>query len=234
MSHPLVEVKQLSFSYKDNATALEIDKWQVKSGEHVFIQGQSGSGKTTLLNLLSGITTATKGEINILGTQISSLSSRKRDKFRAQHIGVVFQQMNLVPYLSVLDNIVLASYFHQSLQPETRQQAFAICKSLLLPDNVLQKKAQELSVGQQQRVAIARALITKPELLIADEPTSALDSESRDAFIELLKAAAKEANSTILFVSHDQNLATHFDNHVNMIDLNRAFKLEETKESSHV
>ena len=185
----------------------------------MFLSGPSGSGKSTLLNLLCGTLTPTAGNIALLGQPFSSLSNRQRDKFRARNIGVVFQQFNLVPYLSVAQNISAAAYF--SGKGNCSQKVLANTCELLdrlqLPSHVLHAKADALSIGQQQRVAIARALTNSPQLLIVDEPTSALDADARDSFMALLKEVASD--STMIFVSHDNAMERYFDRHCRISEL---------------
>ena len=217
-----VEINQLSFSYgSDNASlVLDIPQWHVKAGETVFLHGKSGSGKSTLLNLLCGTLSPDSGSIFLNGTDFSALSARKRDRFRAEHIGVVFQQFNLIPYLTVEENIKLAGYFAHHTVDENKQSLRTLLHHLHLPDNVMRQPARALSVGQQQRIAIARALVNKPELIIADEPTSSLDADSQAGFMNVLMECVHEFNSTLLFVSHDHRLATHFDRCVEIDDIN--------------
>ncbi|GEA08662.1 methionine ABC transporter ATP-binding protein [Alteromonas sp. KUL42] len=217
LSELAVDIRHLRFAYTNSdAPVISIDKWQVRRGEHVFLFGPSGSGKSTLLNLLSGTLTTSSGIISLLGESFSTLSNRQRDRFRAQHIGVVFQQFNLIPYLSVEQNIRAAAYFaHSKLRNDALSKKMEdLLKRLQLPSNVLNAKADALSIGQQQRVAIARALINSPQLLIVDEPTSALDVNARDSFMALLKSVAKE--STLIFVSHDPAMANYFDTQIDI------------------
>lgn len=216
-----LQIENLHFSWQPNeATILDIDYWQVEHKKKVFIYGASGSGKSTLLNLISGIILPNSGYIRLFDTDICQLGHRARDKFRATNIGVVFQQFNLIPFLSVFDNLKLAAHFSSSTTIDSLyKNANDIFNRLSMDTNLLQQKAANLSVGQQQRVAIARALINSPKLLIADEPTSALDSDSRDEFMRLLLNCAEEYESTVLFVSHDRGLATFFDQSVGMKDL---------------
>lgn len=220
-STPLaIHINQLYYKYhKADKTSFYIPTWQVKQGEQVFLHGESGSGKTTLLNLLVGVLTPQSGNVTLLEQAFSTLSSKKRDKFRAQNIGVVFQQFNLIPYLSVLKNIQLASYFAKTSNTQIEQEASALLLALKLPTTILQKAANTLSVGQQQRVAIARALINKPKLLLVDEPTSALDAASRDAFMTLLIDLCKQHSITLVFVSHDMHLQQFFERSVNVTSL---------------
>ncbi len=217
-----IRIHRLVFSYpgKTPAVVLDIPDWRIQQGERLFLQGPSGSGKSTLLNLLAGILTAAHGSVEILGQNLAALSAHQRDNFRARHIGIVFQQFNLIPYLNVLDNIRLAAYF--SGKTDIEQEALHLFAALGLDRSLLNKQTNTLSVGQQQRVAIARALINAPEILIADEPTSALDSDARAAFMQLLLELCKDQGNTLIFVSHDNSLAQHFQKVLNLASINRA------------
>lgn len=226
---PAVVVESLLFSYVASKPIIDIKTWQLGKSEQVFLYGPSGCGKSTLLNLISGILSPQGGKVSVLGTDIASLKTSKRDRFRAQHIGVVFQQFNLVPYLSVLDNIQLAMHFANDdsdktdamKKESTKQQRIAsMLRALQLPSDCILQKASELSVGQQQRVAIARALINKPDVLIVDEPTSALDAAAKDAFMQVLTDTAISSNAALIFVSHDQSLARHFQRIESLTDIN--------------
>lgn len=208
-----ISLDNVSYQYPKSASGLSFPHWQVMQGERLFLYGPSGSGKTTLLNLLAGIITPDRGTVSLLGKPFSPLREGKRDKFRARHIGVVFQQFNLVSHLSVAQNITLAAHFAGGEQPGAEQLKTLIL-ALQLPVEVLTKKACQLSVGQQQRVAIARALINQPEILLVDEPTSALDADARDAFMKLLTDLCEQHRTTLIFVSHDQSLSRYLDNSV--------------------
>ncbi|MDF4850127.1 ATP-binding cassette domain-containing protein, partial [Vibrio parahaemolyticus] len=162
----------------------------------------------------------TSGSLSVLDTDLASLSASQRDRFRANHIGYIFQQFNLLPYLNVLENVLLPCQFskirrdraHLGASSQTLdEQAQALLERLHLPNELHTRPVSELSIGQQQRVAAARALIGHPELVIADEPTSALDYDNRKAFIELLMEQANQANATLVFVSHDPTLEPLFD-----------------------
>jgi putative ABC transport system ATP-binding protein len=197
--------------------AFRIPDFTLASGERVLLTGPSGSGKSTFLSLLAGIVTAPSGRITILDTDLASLSSSARDAFRAEHFGIIFQQFNLLPYGSVVDNVVLPLAF----APERRKRAGVRSRPELVAQELLDRlgleitlanrRASSLSVGQQQRVAAARALIGSPELIVADEPTSALDADSQDAFLDLLFEQVGAAGATLIMVSHDQRLAPRFD-----------------------
>lgn len=218
-----IRLNEIVYHYpKSTKPVLHIDDWQVSTGEHVFIHGRSGTGKSTLLNLLAGILTSDTGEIEILGQSLSSLSSRQRDAFRAKHIGIVFQQFNLVSYLTVLENIQLAAYFADTSNQELEQRCKEMFKGLKLDLELMNRRADRLSVGQQQRVAIARALINQPRLLIVDEPTSALDSDAKSGFMSMLMSLLRQTETTLIFVSHDEDLRSFFSQHISMAELNRA------------
>lgn len=195
---------------------IEIEQWHLYRGEHLFLSGPSGSGKSTFLNLLSGTLTPNRGTISLLEQPFSALSNRQRDRFRANNIGVVFQQFNLIPYLSVEQNIKAALYFAGANieDRDLNERILTLIEDLQLSSQLLNAKADTLSVGQQQRVAIARALINRPDILIVDEPTSALDAKARDSFMDVLKKLAN--NSALVFVSHDPYLKKYFSTHINM------------------
>jgi putative ABC transport system ATP-binding protein len=220
---PVISVADLSFAYQPNDRAvLTISRWQVEPGERVFLFGESGSGKSTLLNLLAGLLMANQGAINIQGTDLSRLTARQRDRFRASQIGLVLQQFNLVPYLSVLDNIILASHFARQKTSAVMSRAHQLLAEVNLTPELLTRPAHQLSMGQQQRVAIVRALINSPPLLLVDEPTSALDGKNRDAFMSILFALLDLHRSTLIFVSHDQSLARSFAQQLDLTSLNTA------------
>ncbi|RYY03277.1 MAG: ABC transporter ATP-binding protein [Gammaproteobacteria bacterium] len=219
---PAISLRDVKFGWNNSEIPLlDIENLQVARNEHVFLHGSSGSGKSTLLNILAGINVPQYGNVEILGESLINLSPRKRDQFRAQHMGIIFQQFNLISYLSVLDNLMLRAEFSKQPKHEATQKAQELIFSLGLSD-LADKKAQYLSVGQQQRVAVARALINSPEIIIADEPTSALDSDNRDAFMELLFESATSAGSTIVFVSHDKSLSHFFNRSLEITSLSAA------------
>ncbi|NVK24008.1 MAG: ABC transporter ATP-binding protein [Gammaproteobacteria bacterium] len=220
MSSPVIKLEGISHRYKQkNAPSLVIPAWQVESQQQVFLHGDSGSGKSTLLNLLSGVLTPTEGSIEVLGENLTKMSSAQRDQFRAQNIGVVFQTFNLIPYLSVLENIQLAVYFASKSQHQVIERAEHLLSNLHLDLNILKKPVSQLSIGQQQRVAIVRALINEPELLLVDEPTSALDASARDAFLNVLINTSKTNNTSMIFVSHDKAIEHYFSQSVEITAL---------------
>lgn len=218
----LIAIEDLRFYYPgDSALILDVSRWSMAKGEKVFVHGPSGSGKSTLLKLLAGLAVPSGGGVAVLGQPLEALSSGQRDKWRARHIGFVFQQFNLVPYLSGLDNIRLAAHFGGGVSG-VDDRARALLQALGLGASLHNKPSAALSVGQQQRLAIARALINRPELLIVDEPTSALDAANSDAFMSLLFEQVRDSGAGLLFVSHDRSLAKGFDRCAAMTELNRA------------
>lgn len=214
---PAVELKNLRHQWPGQAFTLEIPALQLASGQHLFVRGASGSGKTTLLNLLCGVLPLQQGEIWLQQQRLQPNKAAVRDQIRARQIGVVFQQLNLIPYLSVIDNVLLGQAFSGNKAAEGRAET--LLSALQLPAALWPAQAATLSVGQQQRVAIARALLGKPTLLIADEPTSALDADNRDAFMRVLLQEADDAGSTVIFVSHDAALAQYFQFQLDMNQL---------------
>ncbi|WP_311971812.1 ABC transporter ATP-binding protein [Pseudomonas baltica] len=230
MPEALIELADVRFAWPGQPPLLDIPEFTLHKGQSLFLKGPSGSGKTTLLGLLGGVQTPDRGSIRLLGQEISTLKQGQRDRFRVDHTGYIFQQFNLLPFLSVRENVELpcrfstaraqrASERHGSVE----QAAMALLAQLGLTDRALiARRADTLSIGQQQRVAAARALIGQPALVIADEPTSALDTDARQAFIQLLFAECRAAGASLLFVSHDQSLAPLFDRSLSLADLNRA------------
>ena len=226
----VIDLANVVFRWESGKPVLDIPELVVHRAQKVFIHGPSGSGKTTLLGLLGGVLTPDAGQVGVLGTDLTTLSPVQRDHFRARHIGFIFQMFNLIPYLSVLDNVTLPlSFAHERLQTVHRsgltpvQEATRLLAHLGLDDSsLLERSVTGLSIGQQQRVAAARALIGRPQLIIADEPTSALDADSRRAFIRLLFNECEAAGSTVLFVSHDRSLESLFDRNVSLREINRA------------
>lgn len=228
---PAVQVSELRFRWRrDLPEVLYIPELTVARGERIFIRGPSGSGKSTLLSLLAGVSLPSAGEVRILGKPLSALSGPQRDHFRSDHIGFVFQLFNLIPYLSVLDNVTLPCRFSRTRRDKVLNtgatlegEALRLLEHLDMGDEALiHRPVTELSVGQQQRVATARALVGAPEIIIADEPTSALDSDMRQAFLRLLFQECEAAHSTLLFVSHDRQLEPLFEHHIALDEINRA------------
>ena len=229
-SETVIEVDRLRFSYpqsgpKPPPTILNIYSFRLDMGERLFIYGPSGCGKTTLLGLLAGVLEPVSGTVKILGKDLGQMSRATRDAFRAAHIGYIFQMFNLLPYLSVEDNILLPTFINEErtskIKGSSKEAAIVLAEALGLKDQ-LHIRSSQLSVGQQQRVAAARALIGSPELVIADEPTSALDADSRREFLDLLFEQCRAASAALLFVSHDRGLQEMFDRSIDLAELNEA------------
>jgi len=211
-----VKVENLSFHWPGQRSACVNDlNFAAHAGEKIFIVGKSGSGKSTFLNLLAGILRPQGGSIVLGDTAIHSLGARAMDRFRAQHIGLIFQQFNLVPYLDVQTNIQLAAHFG-GVKTVDAKHVSVLLEQLDLDPLLARRRASELSVGQQQRVAVARAVVNNPRLLIADEPTSALDADTQQAFMALLSLVCTGLGTTVIFVSHDARLSSSFDRCVDL------------------
>ncbi|MFZ1109751.1 MAG: ABC transporter ATP-binding protein [Rhodomicrobium sp.] len=210
-----------------NGFSLAIDDFAIEKGERLFLAGPSGSGKSTFLALLAGIVSPQEGAIAVLGTDIAKLRGAARDRFRAEHYGIIFQMFNLLPYGSVIDNVVLPLSFSDKRRKRAAQggvhaEAARLLESLGLEREVVaNSSAANLSVGQQQRVAAARALIGSPEIVIADEPTSSLDRDRQQAFLDLLFADLDAAGATLVMVSHDESLSGRFTRVVDLAGIAR-------------
>jgi putative ABC transport system ATP-binding protein len=220
----VIDLHELRFAWPGaRRDTLAIPALHIGAGETVFLHGPSGCGKSTLLGLLAGVLVPTAGEVRLRGQPWSTLGGAARDRLRADHLGYIFQQFNLLPYLSVLDNVLLPCRFSAARAARAgTTQAHDLLQRVALPAELWPRRADALSVGQQQRVAAARALIGAPELVIADEPTSALDAALRDDFMALLLQQCRAAGSTLVFVSHDERLAAAFDRRLSLPELNAA------------
>ncbi len=225
----MLAAEALRFTWPSAKTpCIDIEAFRITAGESVFLHGPSGCGKSTLLSLLAGVLVADEGRVTLLGHDWSKLSGTQRDRSRVAHVGYIFQQFNLLPYLSVIDNVLLPCRFSQrreanaSRNGSSRGEAEHLLDQMGLDRNLWNRQALQLSVGQQQRVAAARALIGQPEVVIADEPTSALDEDRREAFLDVLLTACAEHHSALVFVSHDQRIAQRFARHVLLPEINRA------------
>jgi putative ABC transport system ATP-binding protein len=223
----VIEARGLAYAYRSGPKVLDIEGFSLAEGERVFLRGPSGSGKSTLLGLISGVLDVQSGTLRVLSKDMGALKTSARDALRAGEMGVVFQMFNLVPYLSVLENVTLPLQFSRTrktrIEGDVRDEAKRLLARLGLDgENIIKRRVSDLSVGQQQRVAAARALIGSPRLILADEPTSALDADARNRFIELLSEEARRSSAALLFVSHDASLASLFDRALDLGTLNRA------------
>lgn len=217
----LLQIHDLRYAWPGtSADVLNLQALHLRAGRSYFLHGPSGCGKSTLLGLMAGVLLPRQGHVALLGRDWAALPPGRRDRVRAQHVGVIFQQFNLLSYLSCLDNVLLpcrlspvrAERCVGSAQDEARR----LLQRMELPSELWQRSAGTLSIGQQQRVAAARALIGRPALVIADEPTSALDEPLRESFMALLMGECREGGSTLVFVSHDERLAAHFDERLSL------------------
>lgn len=228
----IISAKNILYQYsQSDPCIINMPAFHVHQHQHVFIEGPSGCGKTTFLNILTGLLNPLKGDMHIKGTNINQLSPTQRDQFRATHFGIIFQQFNLINYLNVMENIASPCMFSK-IKKETaiqtsgslKNEAERLCAELGIDASYLNKKVSELSIGQQQRVAIARALVGQPDIIVADEPTSALDNTSKDQFMTFLLSECEKYNITLIFVSHDTSLRSHFSHHYHFNDLNISTK----------
>jgi len=230
-----IAIRALRFTWPgQDHPALVLESLQVAAGEHVFVSGPSGSGKSTLLAAIGGIIVPQAGQIDVLGQPLHTLSAARRDRFRVDHIGFIFQQFNLLPYLSIIDNVLLPCQFSAYRKERARQQgadlttvAQGLLAALDLAPALWKRPVTQLSIGQQQRVAAARSLIGRPEIIVADEPTSALDSDRQQAFLDLLQRECAQSGAALVFVSHDQRLAERFDRRIALEQINHAARPEE-------
>jgi putative ABC transport system ATP-binding protein len=213
----VIDIRDLEFGWTPGPPLLRIERLAIAAGERVFVHGPSGSGKSTLLSLLAGVILSQGGSLRVLGADLPRLPSAARDAFRADHFGIIFQMFNLVPYLSVLENVTLPCRFSRRRRAQVaarggpEHEARRLLGHLdLAPEAGSPRAVTRLSVGQQQRVAAARALIGRPEIVLADEPTSALDADRRETFLRLLFRECEAEGATLLFVSHDRSLEAMF------------------------
>jgi len=228
---PLLDVRDLSVHFGPPARpvrAVDGISFSVQRGEVVALVGPSGCGKTTLLSVIAGILARDGGRCSVFGTDSETLRPRDRLDFRAETIGFIFQQFNLLPWLSAMENVLLPCRFsalrrrYAGAERSLHDEAARLMAQLDLAPETWPQQAAEMSVGQQQRVAAARALIGRPSLIVADEPTSALDAPRQQAFVDLLLRETAAAGAALIFVSHDRRLAAHFDRELSLDEINRA------------
>lgn len=222
---PVISLEDVQFGY-GMQRVLDIPRLWVEQGSSVLLRGISGGGKSTLLSLLAGVLLPGKGRVEVAGQALQDMGGAARDRFRADQLGVIFQQFNLLPFLSVRDNIALGLRFSRlrsaRISGPLDAEIARLRQALQLNPELMQRPAGRLSVGQQQRVAAARALIGRPALLLADEPTSALDRDAATAFLKLMSAQCQAAGTTVLVVSHDDSLQPLFDRTISLSEINQA------------
>lgn len=198
----MLKTENLAFAY-DEANRFDFPNFSCAANEHLLILGASGCGKTTLLHLLAGLLEPAAGSVSLGETALSKLSDKKRDAFRGAHIGIVFQKAYFVSALTVSENLLAAAYFSGQKQDKARVAALLDRLNLAKKGN---KKAHELSLGEQQRVSIARALVNKPQLILADEPSSSLDDKNCAYVLDLLEEQAAIEQSSLVIVTHDSRV----------------------------
>ncbi|MBA0446399.1 ATP-binding cassette domain-containing protein [Stenotrophomonas maltophilia] len=222
---PVISLEDVQFGY-GMQLVLDIPRLWVEQGSSVLLRGISGGGKSTLLGLLAGVLLPGRGRVEVAGQALQDMGGAARDRFRADQLGVIFQQFNLLPFLTVRDNIALGLRFSRlrsaRISGPLDAEIARLLLALQLDPALMQRRAGTLSVGQQQRVAAARALIGRPALLLADEPTSALDREAATAFLQLMSAQCQAAGTTVLVVSHDDSLQPLFDRTISLSEINQA------------
>ncbi len=221
----IIDIKNLKFAYQNTGPILDIPSLEIFENDKVFLYGPSGCGKTTLLSILTGILTTTEGSVRILNQEFVGLKASIRDHIRGNEMGYIFQFFNLVPYLNVLENIILPCKLNPTRRKnkslsEIKEKCIELANNLNIA-HILSKKATEISIGQQQRVAAARALLGAPKIIIADEPTSSLDEENREQFLQHLFAQCETQKAALVFVSHDIHLKKLFSKHISLPELNK-------------
>ncbi|MGZ3790243.1 MAG: ABC transporter ATP-binding protein [Bacteriovorax sp.] len=206
-----IELKNLEVETPKGELIFKLNSLTIESGSRILLMGPSGIGKSTLLHLIAGLVTPRSGEVKIAGNFLSSLRPSERSTFRKNNIGVVFQKLNLIPHLSILENLQLANG-----NPTDKSKIYHLLKTFDL-ESKKDQMAHELSLGGQQRVAIIRSLLNKPKILLADEPTSSLDNNNALKVIKLLQEVPNEC--TLLVVSHDERMKSHFKHILNFEEL---------------
>jgi len=191
--------------------------WQIPIGATTFLVGPSGCGKTTLISIIAGLLTATQGYVRILDNEITKMRRGRVVRFRADHLGFIFQQFNLLPSLTAVENAAVSLVVQGSTLASAKRQASVLLDRLGMEKNKL-KYPNQLSGGQQQRVAIARALVHNPQIVISDEPTASLDAETGREVMELLRQVASAHNRAVIVVTHDNRIYPFADHIATMSD----------------
>ncbi|WP_415407057.1 ABC transporter ATP-binding protein [Sulfurovum sp. CS9] len=217
----MIEAKHVSKVYKMGELDLEVIKdlnLTIGSGEFIAIVGPSGSGKSTVLNILGGLDTPTSGEVVVDTINITNLNTTELAHFRGEKIGFIFQSFNLIPVLSVYENIEYPLIMIQHLPPQEREKrVLEVLKEVDMLDQK-EKYPDQISGGQKQRVAIARALVTNPKIVFADEPTANLDSKTAHRIIELMHKIKQDYNTTFVFATHDEKIVSSAERLITLVD----------------
>jgi ABC-type lipoprotein export system ATPase subunit len=229
MDCAMVNLEKLRVDYRlgqEHLNIIDIPFWSVESGEHVVLYGPSGSGKSTLLHILAGVIAPTQGTVRVCGSDLTPLTEAQRDRFRAQHIGYVFQNLNLLAGYTALENVLMGATFAPG--KTSRSAAASLLRTVGLAHR-MRRLPGEMSLGEQQRVAIARALIKRPALVLADEPTGSLDPRNTWQIVRLLRSVCEACSSTLIVVTHEQSVLEAFEQRVAFADLNRAWQETEAE-----
>ena len=213
MENHVIDIKNISKIYENNTRALDNLSLIIKQGEWTSIMGPSGSGKTTLLNVIGCLDSPTNGKVIINGKEITNLNQTQLTRFRRENIGLIFQQYHLVPYLSALENVMMAQYYHSVVN---EKDAINVLKKVGL-DHRFDHIPAHLSGGEQQRVCIARALVNEPRILLADEPTGNLDQKNGEVVLKLIKNLHEEGH-TIILITHNPQIGKLGDKQLNLVD----------------
>lgn len=217
---PIIRIRGLKKVYRvgeERVRALNGVDLDIYPGEFVCIIGRSGSGKSTLLNMMAGLEKPSRGSIVIAGEHLEKMNEKQLVDFRLRHIGFIFQQFNLFPSMTAVENVTMPLVYRGVSARKRKAAALKMLKDLGLSKHVNHRPSQ-MSGGQQQRVGIARALVSNPEVIFADEPTGNLDSRTSEEILSLIQAMAKRDNHTLVMVTHDPSVAAHADRVVNILD----------------
>jgi ABC-type lipoprotein export system ATPase subunit len=225
MADAVIQLEQVQKAFRtpagERVPILDVDRFEVTAGEQVALEGQSGSGKTTLLNVIAGIMRPDSGKVLLDGVDLARLPEAARDRVRADRLGLVFQQFNLLPGFTAMENVLVAMTF-SSARPD-RSRAEALLESVGLAHR-LGHKPGALSVGEQQRVAVARALANRPKVILADEPTASIDPGHQQQVVDLLKRTCREQNVALVVVTHTPDVAEQFSRRVRIESFNRVLR----------
>jgi ABC-type lipoprotein export system ATPase subunit len=220
---PVIQLEQVKKSFRlpggETVDVLDVPAFALAEGEQCALEGQSGSGKSTLLHVISGIMRPDAGRVLIDGVDITRLDEARRDRVRADKLGLVFQQFNLLPGFTALENVLVAMSFGSGKPDRWRAADLLAAVGL---SHRLHHKPAELSIGQQQRVAVARALANRPRVILADEPTASVDAAHQRQVIDLVRGTCTEQGVALLLVTHDPAVAAQFPRRLRLEDFNRA------------